>query len=136
MTELWAWARCKDSERWSGPFGSKEEAISAGREASGDYDEETGVTPGSFVVAPAKYPDSGEFVAGAFDMEDLLDRADERAVDEGYFCEDGPAFEIKSSGNEPEVELLAALMAWAEKWVKATTFTVDVDQAEEITPSE
>jgi len=126
MTELWAWGECLDSERWDGPFSTRDEAIKAGAVA---LDPETGRMSPSYCVAPCYYPDTGKLVLEAYDMGDLLERMEEAASCDGCFSGDDELFEAKPGAEDA---LAGWLRVWAREWVTATVFTVVTDEAEEI----
>ena len=125
MSEHWAWGECLDSERWDGPFSTRDEAIKAGTAA---LDPETGRMSPSYYVAPCYYPDQGKYVAECADLALLLERMEEVAGDDGCYSEE-PLFEAKKGAEEA---LMEALSGWAREWVVATVFTVSTDEADEI----
>jgi hypothetical protein len=120
MSELWAWGECLDSERWDGPFSTREEAIKA-MEGLAD-------TGGPYYVAPCYYPDPGKYAVETCDMARLLEEMHERAGDDGCYCEE-PLFEAKKGAGDTLPEMLSK---WAREWLVTTAFTVDTDSAEEI----
>lgn len=117
---VWAWSWWQDSDVWFGPFATREAAES---ECLAEMESDEGG-----VVAPARYPRAADYV-GTLDLDELLERMDEAARDAGCYSEDA-LFVVDEGERAAAVAMLdEALRAWAGRWVRATAFTVDSDQA-------
>lgn len=79
------------------------------------------VTRCSFCVARCVYPDPADHV----DFTDIIERADESAIDNEFYSGDDLVFKVA----EPE-KAKEELAAWARKYLKAQAFTVEMRTVE------
>lgn len=101
--QVWGHAQSKDSERYTGAFGSRAEAIEDGREWYSASD--------GFWVMGGRFPKASEFIP---DTDYLLELMSERASDEhGEVVDDFP-----NVTPEGKAELKKALAAWASEHVE------------------
>jgi hypothetical protein len=116
MSEQWAYASDRLSETYSGPFGSREEAIREGFAAYPDAD--------SIVVARAEYPDPGSIAARCLDAEDLMERMEEQSDNDEWCNNDDALFHPMpgTDSKEAETALAATLSEWAKKYIARPTF--------------
>lgn len=108
----WAWSEL-GSEYAKGPFKTKQAAL---EDAAKNGDSRR------VWIGRAVYPDP-KFYMG-IELDDLLQRADEHAMEDGYYSGDDALFEmIDSVGAIKEFEVFLA--KWASRWVRATKFSFD-----------
>lgn len=131
MRKVWAWARTMDSESWEGPFKS---AAAAERDLRAEAAHEAGVADGPIgYIAEAQYPNVMEFAGNSVDLESLMERMDEMAIDDAFYADD-PLFELRDgySSADAEEALTEVVAKWAKRYLKATQFTIDLDTARKV----
>ena len=111
---MWGYASAENSERYNGPFDTREEAI---REGFADNPECQFI-----VVARAEYPDPATFGGYAGDLSDALERMELAADDDCWFNGEAPLFEVKDGLLDEAREALQRLMSeWATKYIATPT---------------
>ena len=112
----YAWA-IKGAEHCEGPFETREKAIES---ATRDY----GDMPGTIIcIGSVSYADPVHYVPT--DLDDMLERMDECAVDNEFGFWENEVFEPKPGAKEA---LEQTLKAWASHFVTSQVWTVSFDQ--------
>jgi len=106
---VWGWASHAESEVWSGAYSLEatvERAIEEAR-STGAWD---------VYIAAGQYPSTGAIAATAIRLDDVLERMEEDAADQGIYAADELLFEPSPAAAE---KLEEALRAWGADAVTA-----------------
>ncbi len=112
----WYYARHEDSETWSGPFETREDAIAEGRAEILDDDDE-GEYDGVFYVCKTTNPPLR--FADWCEADSIVERAEYQVADSdrtGAECDEGPYFQVKP---EVEKDLIDRIHRACDEWQQA-----------------
>ena len=118
--QQWGAAYCVEAETWHGPYDTIGDAIDAAAElAESEEIDDVGA------ICDCEWPDPAEIAARVVRVDDVLERMDEFAFDDGCFSDDsGPLFVIGDPDTSAALAALSdAVRAWASTYVIATAFT-------------
>lgn len=116
IEEEWCW-RTDSAETSNGPYDSQEEAIEAAKEEC--QEQGPGVT---ILVGRIEYITPGDYLARAFDIDDLMERMEELLHDDGYWFEDN-VFELLKKRKEDGLHKLEAfLKSWGNKYMNTNNW--------------
>lgn len=104
-------------EHAHGPFNSVEEALEDAVEYLSDFHSELAPTEYEISVGTCQFADPAAYVPS--NMDDLLERMNEIAYDNGFCDEDDTFYVSKDQKEEAKKALDEALSAWATKYVMA-----------------
>jgi len=116
IVQGWCW-RDPNSEHADGPFATREAAIVNAREER---------EPGARVaVSVLRWPDPGEFARSVIDVDDLLERMDQAAFDDGRYTGGDQLFDAPA---DAEAALKVVVGQWAVRYVSAASWSTGVDE--------
>lgn len=114
--QMWLWM-VAGGEHVSVPFDTREQALEDARDHFFADEEPT------ILLGHPRWPDPGDYVPRG-DVEDMLQRMDEAAFDDGIGPDDDELFVLKQKDGAAEA-LERALVQWARQWCTATQYSFE-----------
>lgn len=124
----WCWHIKNKEDTLYGPFFSEEQAIDDAKRLL--YDEKS-ATSSSIIIGNIVYPEFEHYIERIFDINIILDKADECFMNVENIKIDEEIFEIKTKRSIARHELFEAIEKWSKKHITSTTWIIG-DETKEI----